>query len=439
MTNPQTAPLKVAYNTGEFPRATDTFIAREVQGVRAAGVEVITCSIRKTDAAHHVGTEQAKAAAETFAVLENAKNPVRLLKSHFRALTTSPGRYLSALGLALTTGAPGVKGLLYQLFYFAEAGVLAYHLVGEGATHLHNHFGDSSCSVSMLASAISGIPFSVTLHGPAMFYEPKIWRLDKKIERARFVSCISHFCRSQAMVFSDQSHWDKLHIVHCGVEPARYSGEKPAREDGQVRLLFVGRLAGVKGVPVLLESMQALLAKGEAPHLTLVGDGPDREALERAVAEGGLTEHVSFLGYKSQSEVAEILQASDILVLPSFAEGLPVTLMEALAAAVPVVTTRIAGVAELVIDGEAGLLVPPGDATALTDAIARLSGDPALRDRMGQAGRQIVAREFDIAVEASRLAGLFRAYREASPGLPIRPAAGDPSVADARDVTPPTA
>ena len=392
---------RIAYLTGEYPRATDTFIQREVAGLRALGLEVLTCSVRRTGREHHVGPEQREEAARTFHLLEATSNPLRLAAAHGQALLRAPGRYLRALALAWRTAPAGWRGHLYNLIYFAEAAVLARHLRSEGVGHLHNHIAKSSCTVAMLASEMSGIPFSFTLHGPDIFYEPFRWRLDEKIARARFVACISHFCRSQAMAFSDRRHWGKLHIVHCAVDPARY--RKGAREGAHA--LFVGRLAAVKGVPVLLEAMAAL--GEEAPRLTLIGDGPERAALEADAQRLGLSGRVTFAGYRSQDEVAEALAATDLFILPSFAEGLPVVLMEALAAECCAIATRIAGIPELIEDGVTGRLVAPGDAEGLAAAIREALADSEGRAAMGRAGRARVEDSFNIAREPARLAALI--------------------------------
>ncbi|MEL6792710.1 MAG: glycosyltransferase, partial [Pseudomonadota bacterium] len=262
------------------------------------------------------------------------------------------------------------------------------------------HFANSSCSVAMLASEISGVPFSFTMHGPAIFFEATKWALDEKIARARFVSCISHFCRSQAMLFSSPDHWGKLRIVHCGVEPDRYArgDHEPAK-----RLIFVGRLAAVKGVLIALEALARVRADHPDATLTLVGDGVERARIEARIADMGLTDVVRLTGYLSQSDVAAELARSDVFVLPSFAEGVPVVLMEAMATGLPVVATRVAGIPELVEDGVSGRVVAPGDAEALADAIAEILSDPDRPEIMGAAGRVRVREEFEITSEAAWL------------------------------------
>ncbi len=402
----------VAYLTGEYPRATDTFIQREVSALRQHGLTVLTCSIRRTDKEHLVGEEQRSEAATTFYVLQAARRLPHLVGCHLRALISRPGRYSSALLMALRKRPSGLKALLYQLFYFAEAVILSDHLQKNDVKHLHNHIAKSSCTVAMLTSRLSGIPFSFTLHGPDIFFEPFHWQLSEKIAAASFVSCISHFCRSQAMIFSAPEHWEKLHIVHCGVEPERYQRKTICRNGNQ--LLFVGRLAGVKGVTLLLHAVAKLSCQYPDLHLTLIGDGSDRTMLEAETKRLGLETKVTFAGYKSQDDVAAAFLKSDIFILPSFAEGLPVVLMEALAAGLPVVTTRIAGISELVEDGKSGILVPPGDAESLTDAIRDLLNAPAKRISMGEVGTRKVQAEFDIRKEARGLHDRIAAFHNST-------------------------
>jgi glycosyltransferase involved in cell wall biosynthesis len=393
----------VAYVTGGYPKVSHTFIQREVAALRALDLEVLPCTIRRPPPSEVVGAAQEAEAARTFGVLEAAKNPLHLLAAHARVLARSPGRWAGAAALAWRARSDGLKAGLWQLFYFLEAAVLARHLERTGAVHLHDHFGSSSCTVAMLAARMAGIPFSFTLHGPDVFFEAHRWRLDVKIAEARFVACISAFCRSQAMLFSSPDAWPRLHIVHCAVDPDRYA---PGPRDGRT-LLFVGRLSAAKGVPVLLDAMAELGRSHPDARLTLIGDGPDRESLEARAAQAGLAGRVTFAGYRDEQAVAEALAGADIFVLPSFAEGLPVVLMEALAARCAVVTTRIAGIPELVRDGETGLIVAPGEAGALARALRRLLDDPALRQRLAEAGRAAVQAEFNLAREPAKLARLF--------------------------------
>ena len=396
---------RLAYLTGAYPAVSHTFILREVEGLRDLGFEVLPCSIRRTPPEQRPGPAEAAEAARTFHVLETAKRPGALLSAQVAALR-NPKRYFRTLALALRTARPGLKGFLWQLFYFGEATVLARHLQDRGVDHLHNHFADSSANVAMLAAALGGIGFSYTLHGPAEIYDPEGWHFREKTARARFVFCISHYARSQAMLFSDPADWPKLKIIHCGVTPERYGAGTDAAGtvQGGLHLVFVGRLVPIKGLRVLMEAFSAARDKVAGLRLTLVGDGADRTHLEALAAPYGAD--VRFTGYLDQEGVAESLRAADALVLPSFAEGVPVVLMEAMASAKPVIATQVGGVSELVEDGISGFVVPPGDADSLTGAIAALA-DPATRQRMGAAGRAKVLAEFDISREAARIAALL--------------------------------
>jgi colanic acid/amylovoran biosynthesis glycosyltransferase len=410
------ASLRIAYMTGEYPRATDTFIQREVAGLRAKGVHVQTFSVRKPHNKENVGPETEAERAGTYYVFP--LRPLKILAAHVRLLLSKPGRYFKAIKTALTVRPAGLKPLVWQGAYFLEAGVVADQVRRQNLSHLHNHFSNSSCSVAMLAAEMGGFTFSFTMHGPAEFFEPHYWRIDEKIRRALFVACISHFCRSQAMIFGPQDKWDRMHIVHCGVDPALFS---PVTHAGVgTRLLFVGRLASVKGLPMLLDAVARVKATHPGVKLAVAGDGPDRQRLTDQAKRLGIESNVEFLGYRSQAQVRELLQRTDVFVMGSFAEGVPVVLMEALAAGVPVVATQIAGIPELVEPGVNGLLVPPGDAGSLAVAIGTLVADPALRESFGRRGRAKVAAEFNIHREAALL-GAILTNALTGKVLPLRP------------------
>lgn len=408
---------RIAYLTSEYPAVSHTFILREVEALRRLGVDVRTCSIRQTGTEHQRGPAEQAAAAETFYVLRAAARPDTLLGSLGHALRR-PTALWQTFRLAWATRSPGLRALAYQVMYLIEAIVLARHLTRQGVTHLHNHFGNASCTVAMLVHALSGIPYSYTMHGPSIFFEPHRWRIDEKIARARFVACISHFCRSQGMIFADPAHWDRMRIVHCGVEPERYA---PAGDDAAPgkTMIFVGRLAAVKGVRVLLEAFADIHATDPEARLVLVGDGAERADLEGFADRLGCRSAVRFTGYLNQAEVVAELAAADLFVLPSFAEGVPVVLMEALASELPVIATRIAGIGELVTPGETGVLVAPGDVVGLRDAMHTLLANPEMRREMGRRGREKVVADYNVDLEAAWLKQLIEDV-DATTGL--RPA-----------------
>ncbi|MBI5094648.1 MAG: glycosyltransferase family 4 protein, partial [Candidatus Hydrogenedentes bacterium] len=397
--------IRIAYMTGEYLRISPfMFIYREVDGLRRLGVHVETISIRGLkDASEAVNAEQRSEMAQTYCLLP--VSPSRLVAAHLRLLARAPGRYVSALRLAWSIRPPGLKAFLRQLAYFFEAGLVAARMHERELTHLHNHFASSSGTVAMLAAELGGFTFSLTEHGPAIFFAPYWWRIDEKFKRAQFVCCISHFCRSQIMIYTPPERWNRLHIIHCAVNPAEFS---PIQHSGRgSRLLFTGRIAAVKGLPVLFEAVAKLKERWPDLILSLAGDGPDRAFLADMARDLGIESQVRFLGYQSAEQVRALLRETDVFVMSSFAEGVPVVLMEAMATGVPVIATRIAGVGELVEEGVSGFLTPPGDPGSLANRLETVLSDGELRARFGRAGREKVEGDFNIEIEASKLRDVF--------------------------------
>ena len=400
--------MRIAYFTNTYPRATDTFIRREVLGLRQRGIDVRTFSVRRSGSDHDVGPEVLEEKRNTYYLLPTS--PVALIGANLSALIYKPARYFASLGLALKTRQPGLRGLVFQLLYFQEAIVLGRELRRQGITHVHNHLGDNSGTVTLLASSLSGIGYSITIHGPHIFFDPTHWALREKVRYSRFIVCISHYCQSQMMLFSDQADWSHLKIVRCGVDVELFRCAQ-VREKAR-KLLYAGRLAAEKGLPVLFESLRMLADKGYEFELTLVGDGVDRQALETLGRQLGICDRLVFAGYVGQDVVLEYLQRSDVFILPSFAEGVPVSLMEAMACGVPVLATYVGGVAELVEAEHTGLIVPPADSPALSEALARYFDDFELRRKVSRLGREMVMRHYNLNAEVEKLAGLFQTHAD---------------------------
>jgi colanic acid/amylovoran biosynthesis glycosyltransferase len=388
--------LRLAYMTGQYPRVTDTFIQREVAMLRELGHHVVTFSVRKPPEEKNIDAEIAAETKSTVYLLP----PRGLLNSHLNQIFRSPRSYLLALALAWKTCPPGIRAMVLQIAYFAEAAIVAQLMKKDALSHLHNHFADSSCSVAAIAAQMGGFTFSFTTH-IELNDEPKRWWVGEKIRRALFVNCISHFGRSQLMYFSSPEHWDKLRIVHCGVTPTLFDVKKHSGRAHHV--LYVGRLAPAKGLPVLLDA----IARLSDVTLTIAGDGPERAFLQDKARRLGIVERVTFLGYQSQKQVRALLQHVDVFAMTSFVEGIPVVLMEAMAAGIPVVATYISGIPELVRNGQNGFLVPPSDANATVSAIRRLTDDADLRNQFAIAGRETIEQEFDLQAEARWLASIL--------------------------------
>jgi glycosyltransferase involved in cell wall biosynthesis len=292
------------------------------------------------------------------------------------------------------------------LIYLLEACVILDWLKAEDVKHLHAHFGTNSAEVAMLVHALGGPPFSFTAHGPEEFDKARFIGLPQKIERAKFVVAVSSFGRSQLYRYTPYEMWNKIKVVHCGLEQAFYEGA-PTTADLSDRLVCVGRLCEQKGQSLLIEAA-SLLAKRANFELVLAGDGEMRAEIEALIGRYGLEKIVRITGWISSDQVREEILAARALVLPSFAEGLPVVLMEAMALRRPVISTFIAGIPELVLPGEHGWLVPAGDVQALVAAMdACLGANRDVISAMGARARTRVLDRHDAGKEAAKLAGYF--------------------------------
>jgi colanic acid/amylovoran biosynthesis glycosyltransferase len=406
----------VAYLMSHYPAISHAFVLREVEHVRMTGIDLETLSIHRAQPRELLAAADRRAAATTYSVLPTSLG--RLAGAHLDALVRSPRRYLRTLGLALRTGAPGARERLWHLFYFAEAMILLRHCRRRGVAHIHAHFADSATDVAMLVThyrrgqRVDGIEcsWSLAVHGSVEFYNVVHHALTAKLDHARFAVAISDFGRSQLMRLSGNERWPHIHVVPCGVDLDVYvppDGRSSSEQGAEI--LFVGRLLHGKGLPVLFEAIAELRRRGLDVRSTVVGDGPARAELEGAAHRLGLREHVRFLGAMGQDDIRDLYARADVFCLPSFAEGIPVVAMEAMAMELPVVTTRIMGIPELVEDETHGLLVPPGRVDALTEALERLVRSPDERGRMGRAAREKVGRDYDVARSAERMKAVLEA------------------------------
>jgi glycosyltransferase involved in cell wall biosynthesis len=397
--------LRLAYLTSQYPATSHTFIRREVEAIRALGVDLHTFSIREPSAAELQDEMVRAESTATFTVLSQPTSA--LVCAHLKLLFSRPLAYGRALIAGLRHRPPGVRGLALSVAHFAEAVLLAGELKRRGVTHLHNHFANSAATVGYLAARLLDIPWSFTMHGISETDYPAGLLLGRKIEAAVFVACVSYFGRAQAMRLVDARHWNKLHIVRCGLRldglPAR-----TAVAEALTQMVCVGRLSPEKGQAGLLEAFASVAAEEPDLQLVLVGDGPDSGKLRALAAGLGLDARVTFAGRLCESASINEITQSDILVLPSFMEGLPIVLMEAMAVGTAVVASRVAGIPELVRDGESGLLFTPSDWNELAQCIRELVRNKELRKRLAAAGRQRVAGEFEISRSAEQLLELFR-------------------------------
>lgn len=388
--------LPIGYVINTYPRASHTFIRREIAALEEQGWRVHRFAMRG-DSASLVDALDRAEHDRTERILD--AGAVRIGAAALRGLVRQPHRALDGLRDIRRHG-------LRQAIYHAEATRLAERVRSLGVAHLHAHFGTNSTDVARYAARLAGVGYSFTVHGPEEFDAPEDLRLGEKIVESRFAVAISSFGRSQLCRWVDPEHWHRIHVVHCGIDPKLFKGEQPLPA-GATRLIAIGRLAPQKGFPLLLPAL-AQARKGADIHLTIVGDGAMRESLVSQIDTLGLENAVRMTGWLGEADVRAELLSAHALVLPSFAEGLPVVAMEAMAAGRPVLATAIAGIPELVLPDETGWLVPAGDVEALAEGLLRVDATP--RDqlvRMGKAARRRVLARHDVRIEAGKLGTLF--------------------------------
>jgi glycosyltransferase involved in cell wall biosynthesis len=304
---------------------------------------------------------------------------------------------------------------MWQLFYFVEAVFLWSECCEREVRHIHVHLANVAADVALLCTSIGTAveperpwSWSFTMHGPTEFFDVRHYRLSKKLQRASFVVCISDYARSQLMTLCPPETWSRLHVIHVGIPIEQFTrSDDEGRADGAPVILFIGRQVPEKGQAVLLEATALLIARGHVVKVTLAGEGPARAALEGLAERLGVASHVSFPGAVGQEEIQALYASAAIFCLPSFAEGVPGVLMEAMAMRLPVVSTRITGIPELVDDGHTGLLVAPGRSDELATALERLLVNPELRSELGARAREKVLGEFNTEKSVTQLYELF--------------------------------
>jgi glycosyltransferase involved in cell wall biosynthesis len=397
---------RIAYLVNQYPKVSHTFIRREILALENQGVVVERYALRGWDA--EIADEQDRSEQARTRYLLTGGLPA-LAGAATAAFARAPLRFARAAALALRTARGSPRPWPYHLVYLAEAARLAAWLRRSGASHLHAHFGTNSAEVAMLANALGGPSYSFTVHGPEEFDAPEALALEEKIRRARFVVAISSYGRSQLYRWSEHGAWAKIEVVHCGLDAA-FHAATPAAALSPRRLVCVGRLCEQKGQLLLLDAMARVVRKGIPIELVLAGDGEMRAEIESLVASLGLGDRVRITGWIGSAQVRDEILAARALVLPSFAEGLPVVIMEAMALGRPVISTFVAGIAELVRSGDDGWLVPAGDVESLQGAIeACLAAPDEALARMGAGARERVLARHSADVEAAKLARLFAA------------------------------
>lgn len=396
--------MTIAYVLNTYPQPSHSFIRRELAALETGGAEITRIAMRRPTMTLVDPLDQTEE-AKTDYVLE--RGALHLLGAVLSRALRHTGAFSRALTLAWRVGGRSAAGRRRHMIYLAEACAVANRCAAAGATHIHAHFGTNSACVAMLAHTAGGPGYSFTVHGPEEFDAPEALSLGDKMTNAAFTVAISQFGRSQLCRWVAPEHWPRLRVVHCGIDVEKFPAPPPM-DGGAPRLVSIGRFSEQKGQLVLIEAMAQVVETHPDAHLTLIGEGEMRPQIEAAIARLGLSAHISLPGWLSEDGVRGELTRAQALVMPSFAEGLPMVIMEAMAAGRPVIATYIAGIPELVRPGETGWLVPAGDTGALARAVDALaSTDAETLSHMGLAGRSRALERHDVHNEAAKLAELF--------------------------------
>lgn len=395
---------RIAYFVNRYPAVSHTFIRREIAALEAHGFDVLRVALH--------GHKEPLVDEVDIAERDRTRHILgqgvgALLGNVFSCLTDRPGPFLKTLWLALRMGWRAARPLPLHVGYFVEACTLVRWLEEFGATHVHAHFGTNSTEIVMLARELGGPPYSFTVHGPEEFDNPTGLKLGEKIARSAFVVAITAYARAQLCRWAAPQDWDKIQVVHCGLEDDYFAADDAPFPEAP-RFVCIGRLNEQKGQLMLLEAARQLAERDVDFEVVLIGDGELRPQLEGFIREHKLDKQVQLTGSLTGAEVREQIRRSRALLLPSFAEGLPIVIMEAMAAGRPALTTWVAGIPELVRPGENGWLIPPG---APDDLLAAMEGVLATPTEtlaaMGARGRERVMQRHAIAHEAGKLAALI--------------------------------
>jgi colanic acid/amylovoran biosynthesis glycosyltransferase len=395
--------MRIAYFTNQYPAVSHTFIRREIRALEAHGVTVIRYALQSSPQGLADVEDEAEQRKTRYILAAGVGEFVRCCFT----ILTRPLALMRTIRLAVRIGWHSDRGLLRHFAYVLEAIVLAEWCRRDAAEHMHAHFGTNSATVVMLAWKLSGIPYSFTAHGPDEYERATVLALDVKLRHAAFAACVSHYGRSQLMRWSEPDQWRKIALVHCGLD-ANYFEENVAKIPETGRLVCVARLGEQKGHLILIAAARRLREAGIDFEIVLIGDGSMRPQIEEAIRKAGLERQITITGWISGERVKAEIIAARALILPSFAENLPVVIMEAMACARPVISTYVAGIPELVIPGQTGWLVPASDDVALAEAMREVLAESLEKlTEMGLRGRARVIESHDVRKETAKLKMLF--------------------------------
>jgi glycosyltransferase involved in cell wall biosynthesis len=404
--------IKIAYIMSDYPTFTHTFIRREILALEREGLEIARIAMRgwKGEArgwkSEVVDADDLRERERTRYVLEGGLFP--LASAMIMVAIRKPARFGAALLLALRFTRRSDRPGIFHFVYLAQACRLLPWLASDRVLHVHAHFGTHPAEVALFAHMLSGLSYSFTMHGSYEFDKPQYLRLPEKIRSASFVAAVSSFTRSQLFRWVEQAHWSKIRVVHCGVDDDFVNASRPMADDCK-RLVCVGRIDKGKGVMLLLAAASILMREGVHFELVLAGDGDLRADVEKSIVVHGLSGIVRVTGWLSNQQIRDEILDARALVMSSFAEGLPIVIMEAMVLGRPVLATYVGAIPELVRHGQDGWLFPAGSVHDLAAAMRECIEAPTSEiTRMGAHARERVLERHNIKIGAKILKELFQ-------------------------------
>lgn len=399
---------RILYLCSEYPALSHTFIDKEIDELEKNKFEVSTASINYPKNYDKFSYDYQNRTTKTYYIKKEKKSEILFLILKYK-LSNLP-KFLKVLNFAYKISVKsGVKNFKKFIGYFIEAILLHNYMKKMKIGHVHIHFANPASTVAMIAKEFGGIEYSISVHGPDEFYNIKENLIREKVEGAKFIRTISYFCNSQLMRESNPKYWNKFNIVRCGIDLNQFKSIEKIEND-IFNIVCVGRLTPSKGQTILLEAVKKIKKQAKNFKLILVGGGEDFEIIKEKIEKENLNEYIELKGPVSHETVKEILKGADVFVLPSFAEGVPVALMEAMATGIPVISTKIAGIPELIEDYKDGFLVEASNEIQLAELLINLINKKIDLNEIKKNARKKIEEKYNIKKNISGMIDLFNKY-----------------------------
>ena len=402
----------MAYVAATYPGV--TFIQDEITSLDDRGAEVLRIALNPARDEQVLTDRDASERARTLYV--KGSSPARIAKVVLATAVAHPVAFVGGVVRALRAGRTRSGVAVRPLLQFVEALLVWDHCRRHGVRALHAHFAQAPATVAWMAAemgnAVGGPRWTwgMTIHGPHDFFNEHADLLEVKLARADLVVCISHYTRAQVLRLVRPADREKIRLVLCGIDLERFTEREPRPVASPPVVVTTARLSPEKGHLVLLDAVRQLADEGFEVSVRLIGDGPLRDELRDRIEAMDLSSRVVLTGPLPPERVAAELRAADLFCLPSAAEGLPISIMEAMAVGVPVLSTYVAGIPELLVDDQTGWIVPAGSVDALATGIRTALGSSRRPDVIA-AGRRAVEARHDLRASIDELKAQFEAHQ----------------------------